>query len=167
MAMSKDVVVYSGGSEQAFVLFNQTAMPRSLQPFALRDALLMQSFETLFQSSRSLALMIKQTRQVMTEIKEKIYTILKIVQESEFGITKDFRAGLLLYVLSVVNQIPASSFDGGVKATLSITSLPCYQTFYQEIRQRSLDLSTKRILDQKVAPLEQLTIELMVLDDEG
>ena len=172
MAMSKDVVVYSGGSEQAFVVFNQTAMPRSLQPFALRDALLMQSFETLFQSSRSLALMIKQTRQVMTEIKEKIHTILKIVQESEFGITKDFRAGLLLYVLSVVNQIPVSSFNGGYKATRSVMSVPCYQTFYKAIRRETIrlenrDLSTKRILDQKVAPLEQLTIELMVVDDEG
>ena len=163
MATSKD----SGGSGQTVVVFNQTAMPRSLQPFAQKDDLLLKSFETLFQSSRSLAALMIRTRKAMTEIKEKIYTILKIVQESEFGIIKDFRAGLLLYVLSVVNQIPVSSFDGGVKATLSITSLPCYQTFYQEIRQRSLDLSTKRILDQKVAPLEQLTIELMVLDDEG
>ena len=90
-----DVVVSSGGSEQAVVVFNQTAMPRSLQPFALRDALFLQSFETLFQSSRSLAVLLIHTRKAMTEIKEKNYTILKIVQESGFGITKEFRGDLL------------------------------------------------------------------------
>ena len=163
MATSKD----SGGSEQTVVVFNQTAMPRSLQPFAQKDELLLKSFETLFQSSRSLALLMIQTRQAMTEIKEKIGTILRIVHESEFGITKEFRGDLLLYVLSVVNQIPVFSFDGGSRSTRAIATVPYYQTFYKAIRARTIELSTGRFLKQKLAE-EEAPLELtMVVDDEG
>ena len=165
--------VSSGSSEQIAVV-DKASVPANLQLFFGGNEVLWKSFEALRNSTQSLAKAMIDTKTAMKQVKKMISSLLKTVHDSS-GITEAFRHNLLLFVLSEVNQIPISSFDGGRRATQTLSKTPNYVKYYNMIREESLLITRGKLLTQKGSKVDKAsldeasleTIEFMAVDEEG
>ena len=164
--------VSSGSSEQIAVV-NKASIPANLQPFFGSNKVLWSSFEALRNSTQSLGKALIDTKTAMKQVKNMICSLLKTVHESG-NITEPFRHNLLLFVLSEVNHTPISSFDGGHRATQTLSKMANHKRYYNLIREESL-LITGKLLTQKGSKVDKAsldeasleTIEFMAVDEEG
>ena len=166
-----DVVVAVAAFEKT--PFDLTLLPEQLQTFfvGVGNEQLWISFQSLIVSTRSLADAVMDVKNATRKIKETILSVLEKVHNThKDGITEDFRRNLLLYVLSQINMMPISQFDGGEKSIHRITAVPNYIKYYNIIRDGYIRLTGKSKLITTPEPDEKkaiLSIEFMVDDEEG
>ena len=164
----------SSGSSQQIAVVDKALIPANLQLFFGANEALWRSFQELRNSTQSLGKALIDTKTAMKQVKKMIISLLKTVHESS-SISDGFRHNLLLFVLSEVNQIPISSFDGGHRATQTLSKIPNYVKYYNMIRDESLLITRGKLLTQKESKVDKAsldeasleTIEFMAVDEEG
>ena len=164
----------SSESSEQIAVVDKVSIPANLQPFFGTNKVLWRSFEALRNSTQSLGKALSDTTTAMKQVKKMIRSLLKTVHDSG-GITDAFRHNLLLFVLSDVNQIPISSFDGGHRSTQKLSKIPNHVKYYNMIRDESITLKGGKLLTQKGSKVDKAsldeasleTIEFMAVDEEG
>ena len=162
--------IISDFSSEFVCVFERSSIPENLQALCtMNDGdHLWTCLELLYTSTHSLGTALIEVKQATKAVKAAILQILKIVHESETGITDKIRHDLLVYVLSQVNRIPVSSVDGA-QAILSMTKIPNYTTFYKMIKYESDQLRGRA---KKTEPADEAgepatSLEFFMDDEEG